>query len=222
MTARPELQTLPCPLIVMAKAPQAGFAKTRLIPALGAAGAAALAERMLGHALRQALAAGLGPVDLCCAPDAQHPAFAQACAAVAGLGETSRLTLSPQGQGDLGARMQRAFERWLPQPGGVLMMGTDIPALDARVLQQAALALQSTDAVFVPAADGGYALIGLRRNLNSIFIDMPWSTSNVMRLTRQRLQAAGWHCLELVPLQDIDEPADLAHLPPGWLLPPLT
>ncbi len=209
----------PCPVIVMAKAPQAGFAKTRLIPALGAAGAAALAERLLGQALQQALASGLGPVDLCCAPDAQHPAFVQARSAVADPDTTSQLLFSEQGDGDLGARMQRAFARWLPHPSGVLMMGTDIPALDAHVLQQAAQVLQSADAVFVPVSDGGYALIGLRQCLTTLFSDMPWSTANVMSLTRQRLQAAGWRHVELAPLHDIDEPADLAHLPPGWLSP---
>ncbi len=211
--------SLPCPVIVMAKAPQAGFAKTRLIPALGAAGAAALAERLLGQALQQALASGLGPVDLCCAPDAQHPAFIQARSTVADPDTTSRLLFSEQGDGDLGTRMQRAFARWLPQPGGVLMMGTDIPALDAHVLQQAGQALQSADAVFVPVSDGGYALIGLHYCLTTLFNDMPWSTANVMSLTRQRLQAASWRHVELAPLHDIDEPADLAHLPPGWLAP---
>ena len=64
-----------CPLIVMAKAPMPGYAKTRLIPALGAERSAALAGRLLVHALDQALAADIGPVDLCCAPDCHHPAF---------------------------------------------------------------------------------------------------------------------------------------------------
>ena len=194
----------------MAKAPRPGLAKTRLIPALGAEGAAALAGRLLDHALGQALAAGLGPVDLCCAPDAADPTF-QRQAGRAGL------VLSLQGEGDLGERMQRAFARWLTAEAGVLMMGTDIPGLLAPVLQQAAAALQSTDAVFVPATDGGYALIGLRRPAPTLFADMPWSTATVMALTRQRLAAAGLRHIELTPLPDIDEPADLACLPPGWL-----
>ena len=64
-----------CTVIVMAKAPLPGFAKTRLIPALGADGAAAIAHRLLDRAVEQALAAGLGEVDLCCAPDSRHEAF---------------------------------------------------------------------------------------------------------------------------------------------------
>jgi len=193
--------------IVMAKAPLPGYAKTRLIPALGAAGAAALAQRLLDHTVAQAVAAALGPVDLCCAPDATHPALARH----AGAG----LQLSAQGDGDLGQRMARAFARWLPQ-GPVLMIGTDAPALDTSVLRQAAAALQWADAVFVPALDGGYALIGLRRAAPTLFDGIAWSTPQVMAQTRERLAAAGLLHHELAPLADIDEPADLVHLPPGW------
>jgi rSAM/selenodomain-associated transferase 1 len=201
----------PCPVIVMAKAPQAGLAKTRLIPALGAEGAAALAERLLRHTVQQTLTAAVGPVDLCCAPDAAHPAFRRLLAA-------SALTASVQAEGELGRRMQRAFERWLPTAGRALMIGTDCPALDAAVLQQAAHALQQADAVFVPALDGGYALIGLRGSTPepTLFSAMPWSTGSVMALTRQRLAAAGLRHVELPALADIDEPADLVHLPAGW------
>lgn len=200
----------PVTVIVMAKAPVAGFAKTRLIPALGAAGAAALAERLLQHAVAQALAAALGPVELCCAPDHHHPAFAD-------LGLLPGLVLSDQGDGDLGARMARAFERRLAGGSAALMIGTDAPALDATVLQRAAETLSHDDAVFVPALDGGYALIGLRRAAPSLFNEMPWSTPAVMARTRERLAAAGLRHTELAPLADIDEAADLVHLPEGFL-----
>lgn len=194
----------------MAKAPQAGLAKTRLIPALGAAGAALLAERLLQHAVQQATRAAIGPVDLCCTPDTNHPAFARAAS-------TPGLALSAQAAGSLGQRMHAAFARWLPAAGGVLMMGTDIPGLESSVLQQAAHALRTADAVFVPAMDGGYALIGLRQPAPTLFDDIPWSSPAVMATTRQRLAAAGLQHAELQPLPDIDEPADLAWLPPGWL-----
>lgn len=200
----------PVSVIVMAKAPLAGFAKTRLIPALGAAGAAALAERLLQHSVAQALAAALGPVDLCCAPDHHHPAFAS-------LGLRPGLVLSDQGDGDLGARMARAFERRLEGGHRALMIGTDAPALDAAVLRQADEALNHTDAVFVPALDGGYALIGLRCATPALFSAMPWSTPAVMAHTRARLAAAGLRHTELAPLADIDEAADLIHLPEGFL-----
>ena len=195
----------------MAKAPVAGFAKTRLIPALGAEGAALLAARLLQHAVAQALVAALGPVELCCAPDHHHPAFAS-------LRDAFGLVWSDQGDGDLGARMDRAFERRLPIDGAVLLIGTDAPALDATMLQRAAAALAETDAVFVPALDGGYALIGLRRPAPSLFEAMTWSVSTVMAHTRERLASAGLRHTELPPLADIDEAADLVHLPEGFLV----
>ena len=198
-------------VIVMAKAPVAGFAKTRLIPALGAEGAALLAARLLQHAVAQALAAALGPVELCCAPDHHHPAFAS-------LRDASGLVWSDQGDGDLGARMARAFERRLPIDGAVLLIGTDAPALNAAMLQGAAAALADTDAVFVPALDGGYALVGLRRPAPSLFEAMTWSVSTVMARTRERLASAGLRHTELPPLADIDEAADLVHLPEGFLV----
>lgn len=197
-------------VIVFAKAPVPGLAKTRLAPALGEAGAAALAERMLRHALAQATAADVGPVELCAAPDASHPAL-QAAAAEHGV------RLTEQGTGDLGLRMHRAFARSLMHHGRVLLIGTDAPSLDAAVLRQAASALQDHDAVFVPALDGGYALVGQRRADPRWFSDMSWSHDRVMENTRERLRAAGVRWAELPAVADIDEPADLVHLPPGWL-----
>ena len=201
---------LPCPVIVMAKAPLAGFAKTRLIPALGAQGAALLAERLLDHAVQQALAADLGPVDVCCAPDSQHAAFGRQIL-------STRVGLSHQGEGDLGARMARAFDRWLAHAGRALLIGTDAPALDATLLRRAANALDDADVVFIPALDGGYALVGLCRPAPSLFRGMTWSTSTVMARTRERAAAAGLRLAELPAIADIDEPADLVHLPDGWL-----
>ena len=198
-----------CTVIVLAKAPVAGYAKTRLIPALGAAGAAALAQRLLDHALAQARAARLGPVDLCCAPDRDHPAFAR-------LATLAGVVLSCQAPGDLGQRMSQALGRALAATPRALLIGSDAPALDAAMLQRAALALDQADAVFVPAFDGGYALVGLRRPAQSLFSDMAWSTAHVMADTRQRLAAAGLRHVELPPLADIDGPADLVHLPAGW------
>jgi uncharacterized protein len=191
---------------VMAKAPVAGAVKTRLMPALGADGAARLAQRMLDHALDQARGAGLGEVVLACAPDTSHPAFVRQA-------ERGGVRLVAQGEGDLGARMLRLFA-----PGeSVLLIGTDAPAIDAGVLRRAAAALADADAVFVPTADGGYALIGLRGPQPVLFDNMPWSTARVMALTRERLARAGLRHVELPALHDIDEPADLAHLPAGWV-----
>lgn len=197
-------------LIVMAKAPVAGFAKTRLIPALGAAGAARLAQRLLDETLKQARAAGLGEFELCCAPDATHAAFVDQQL-------RGGMRLSVQGRGDLGARMAQAVCRGLAEAHQVILIGTDAPQLDAAYLQAAGAALADSDAVLGPALDGGYALIGLRRPAPRLFEAMPWSTERVLALTRERLGECGLRWVELPPLHDIDEADDLAHLPAGWL-----
>ena len=228
-------------VIVFAKAPVAGQAKTRLIPALGAAGAAALAERLLDHAVAQAVAAGLGRVVLCVTPSTAHPAFQR-------LRAHYSLHLTLQGQGDLGRRMHRALAQALagapactptraptltptraptiaptiapigatplapPGNAGVLLIGSDAPALSAAVLRAAAAALADADAVVVPALDGGYVLIGLRRPAPTLFEGVAWSTGQVMAQTRQRAAAAGLRLVALPALADIDEPTDLQHL----------
>ena len=197
-------------VIIMAKAPVAGLAKTRLIPALGAAGAAALAERMLAHAAQVAAEATPDTLEVCATPDAAHPAFDR-------LVRDYRLQLATQGDGDLGQRMHRAFVRVLALHDCAVMVGTDAPGLDTTCLRQALRVLAERDAVFVPALDGGYALIGLRQPQACLFDGMAWSTADVMSNTRARMKATGLRWVELPPVHDVDEPADLVHLPAGWL-----
>ncbi len=199
-----------CAVLVFAKAPLAGYAKTRLIPALGADGAARLAERLLRHAVEAAAAAGIGPVRLCCAPDIGHPAFAA-------LARESALELVAQGDGDLGERMARAFADTLATHPRALLIGTDACALDAAYLRDAAAALHAHDAVFGPASDGGYTLVGLARPMPRLFEGMAWSSPRVMAETRRRLRELGVSHVELATLADVDEPADLRHVPQAWL-----
>jgi rSAM/selenodomain-associated transferase 1 len=203
-----------CAVLVFAKAPVAGYAKTRLAPALGDGGAARLAERLLQHTVNEACAAGVGPVTLCCAPDAAHPAFTR-------LAQTHGVALAKQCAGDLGMRMADALIGALRLHFTAVLIGTDAPQLDAAYLRDAAKALLAHDAVFGPATDGGYALVGLRGPANGargLFDGIAWSTAQVMAQTRQRLQTLRLSHVELAPLADIDEPADLQHLPAGWVL----
>lgn len=197
-------------IIVFARLPLPGQAKTRLVPALGEDGAAALATRMLDHALAQAVRADVGPVALCMTPQSSHPLVRDLAARYA-------IQLFDQGPGDLGERMHRAFVRHLSASSKALLMGTDAPALDAVILRKASAALDEVDAVFVPALDGGYALIGQRRADPRLLLAMTWSHAQVMQQTRERLRGAGLRWTELAALADIDEPADLRHLPPDWL-----
>jgi hypothetical protein len=182
-------------ILIFAKAPVPGRVKTRLIPVLGAEGAAALARQMLEDTVREARAAGL-EVELCGDP---HPA---------GWYEGPPIRLSPQGEGDLGARLAHASERALAE-GPVLLIGTDCPALDRGRLAAAAEALASHDAVIHPAKDGGYALLGLTRFHSSLFNDIGWSTPAVGATTTARIHALGWTLSVRETLADVDEPGDL-------------
>lgn len=192
-------------LVIFAKAPQPGTAKTRLIPALGAEGAADLARRMLVHTLQQALAAGVGPVELCMSPPPGDRAW-QGVALPDGVARTA------QGEGDLGQRMARAVARVTAQ-GPMLLFGTDCPSLTAAHLAEAGRQLARHHAVLLAVADGGYILIGLKTPCPELFTDMAWSTSAVAAETLRRMAALGLHVWQGPMLHDIDEPADLAHLP---------
>lgn len=193
---------------ILAKAPIAGLAKTRLIPALGPSGAARLQRRLTVRTLRVALRAKLGSVTLWCAPDTHHPLFRR-------LGQATGVHCLKQVAGNLGCRMHAAFEHHRAR-GPLLLIGTDCAALTARHLQQAAAGLAAgDDAVFIPVADGGYVLVGLRQPQARLFTDMAWSTVSVMQQTRARAKQGGLRLRELETLWDLDVPADLKRLSPA-------
>jgi rSAM/selenodomain-associated transferase 1 len=197
-------------IIIFAKAPQPGLVKTRLIPALGAERAAGLARRMLETTLRNAVGARVGPVELRVAPAISDPTWR-------GIPIPGGVEISAQGEGDLGARLARATQSGLELDATVVLIGCDCPELDSIALQQAAQTLRQVDAVMHPTADGGYALLGLRRFHPRLFSDIPWSTSTVAHRTIQQLDSLQWSLHVAAVLNDIDEPADLRHLPAGWL-----
>ena len=197
-------------IVIFAKAPQPGAVKTRLIPALGSVGAAALARRMLDHALKQALAADVGPVELCMSPSPGDAAWR-------GVNLPAAVVCAAQGEGDLGQRMASAVHRVTTRHGQlVLLMGSDCPALTSHEISQAAERLQDHDAVLVPVADGGYVLIGLKSPCPALFTDMPWSTPAVCAETLRRAAMLGLTVWQGPLLHDIDEPSDLALLPAGF------
>lgn len=198
-------------IIVFAKAPVAGLAKTRLIPALGASGAACLAALMLKHAVSQALVSEVGTVEVCVTPAPEDPMWSGL------LPQHPALRMSSQGHGGLGERMARAAQRALDAGHSVLLMGTDCPDLSAERIREAAASLLTSDAVLVPAFDGGYVLMALNRFDASLFQDIAWSTSSVMRVTRSRMDLLGWQPTVFPTLHDIDEPDDLRWLPEAWL-----
>ncbi|HET6655926.1 MAG TPA: TIGR04282 family arsenosugar biosynthesis glycosyltransferase [Gammaproteobacteria bacterium] len=190
-------------ILVFAKAPEPGQTKTRLIPTLGAKGAATLHEKLIRHAVTVARDAELGPVELWCAPSSAHPLFGEMAA-------TGSVTLRDQPLGDLGQRMQAALDDALARHAYVLLIGSDCFEYSVDYLRTAADVLRSgNDAVLGPAADGGYVLIGLARNHLELFAGIAWGGSTVLGATRDRLRRLGWSFRELPVLNDIDRPEDV-------------
>jgi rSAM/selenodomain-associated transferase 1 len=192
----------PVAIAVLAKAPLPGLAKTRLIPALGADGAAALQEKLILRSVETASGAATGPVTVWATPDARHAVFDHV---------TSRFAvrIAHQPEGDLGVRMLAAFAAQSP----ALVIGTDCPLLTKQHLQDAAAALrQGLDATVIPAEDGGYVLIGLRRPEPRLFDAMAWSTDTVMAETRARMTRLGLASREFAPLWDVDRPEDVIRM----------
>jgi rSAM/selenodomain-associated transferase 1 len=193
----------PVAIAILAKAPIPGLAKTRLIPALGAEGAAALQARLIARAVDTAIAAGTGPATLWASPDESHPDFQSAKTRYG-------LALARQPNGDLGHRM---FTALAAAHGPALVIGSDCPALTPAHLRACAEALRDgIDAAVIPAEDGGYVLLGTRHPNAHLFVDMPWGTPLVMGETRSRLARLSLAWREPARLWDVDRPEDLARL----------
>jgi rSAM/selenodomain-associated transferase 1 len=183
-------------VLVFARAPVPGRAKTRLVPALGAWGAARLQARLTARTLE--VACGF-PVQL--HGTSRHAYF-----------RSLRVPFFLQRGEDLGARMHHAVERALRRHRAAIVVGTDCPVLTARDLQRAAALLRSHDVVLAPAEDGGYALIGLRKPCAAVFCGIPWGTEKVYRETVKSLNGLGLRWKALPTVWDVDRPEDLARL----------
>lgn len=190
-------------IAVFAKAPLAGAAKSRLIPALGAAAAARLQRRLTLNSLRLAARFNAPQLTLWCAPDAGQRFFRAVHSA-------GGIATRDQAGDDLGQRMAQAFAA---HDGPLLLIGTDCPALRLEHLTTAAHLLHAgNDAVFIPAEDGGYVLVGLRRPQPRLFEAIDWGSAKVMAQTRARLVECALRWAEPFVLWDVDVPEDLPRL----------
>jgi len=181
---------------IFAKEPVAGRVKTRLCPPLSAAEAAALYRSCLEETVATMGGAGF---DLVLFFDGDADYFRRAFPGV---------RLIPQGEGDLGARMERALRSLLASGcGAAALIGSDTPDLPVALVEEAFVALRQADVVVAPARDGGYVLVGERRHVPEIFHDIPWSTAGVLAATRQRAaeldvdfrEIDGWEDLDNIP-----------------------
>lgn len=167
-------------LCVMVKAPVMGLVKTRLAREIGPVSAVAAYRAMIAQTLRRLGRDGRWRIVLAVTPDAQ-------CATAAFPAALRRMK---QGRGDLGARMQRAFDALRPK-GPVVIIGSDIPGIAPRQIARAFAALEAGDAVLGPAPDGGYWAIGLgRRRRLAPFKAVRWSTPETRKDTLANLRGA--------------------------------
>lgn len=186
-------------LVVMLKEPRPGRVKTRLGRDIGMVGAAWWFRRQTRRLLRR-IEDPRWTLTLAVSPDFE--------------GLQSRiwpahLPRMPQGTGDLGARMGRVF-RSMP-PGPVCVIGADIPGITPARIAEAFTALGRQDAVFGPAPDGGYWLVGLKRSAAvpaTLFQGVRWSTAHALADTEASL--GGARIAHVATLRDVDTVADLA------------
>lgn len=183
--------------------PEPGTVKTRLEPALGAAGAAAL-YRAFTEDLCAALSRRFA-LALACSPATGSDYFAR-------LRRRYRLALLPQGTGDLGERMERVAAQALVRARRVVLIGSDSPTLPVARVEEALRRLARRRVALGPSLDGGYYLLGLRAPLPDIFSGIPWGSENVLARTLARLRNARISH-DLLPCgYDVDTPADVAML----------
>jgi rSAM/selenodomain-associated transferase 1 len=198
-------------LVIFAKAPIPGQVKTRLCPPLTPDEAATLHGSFVLDTLERtktAVAKLKLPLDryLACAPSATHVFFKI-------MEERQSVKLIDQVGADLGARMNQAFQRLFAQGyRQVVLIGTDVPTLPLSHFKQALLALENHDLVLGPALDGGYYLIGLKRMAPELFVDMSWSTNQVLGLTQEKAATIGLKVSLIQPWRDVDTLADLEAL----------
>ena len=193
-------------LQIFAKDPVPGMVKTRLARNMGGAAAADLYRDLVEGTLQTAATARtmgiISAIEMWCDPDEHRAAFVD-------WRDRYHVTLKTQRGVDLGERMHQALSSAISTGTSAILIGTDCPMLDTAYLARAALALTRHDAVIGPAEDGGYVLVALSRDVD-IFSDVPWSTQDVMAVTRARVTALRASCMELDALWDVDRPADVA------------
>ncbi len=200
---RPSQEPQEKALVIFAKAPVAGDVKTRLCPPLTPDEAASLHGTLVMDMVERMQSLKEFDRILAGSPSADHPFFLA-------LGARNRIKIWQQVGEDLGARMAEAFHRALEAAyRHTIIIGTDIPGITSNLIKQASEALENHDVVLGPTMDGGYYLIGLRKEWPELFTEMPWSTSTVFAQTEKRIEALGGTVKFLPELRDLDTKTDL-------------
>jgi uncharacterized protein len=185
-------------ILVFGKTPYPGRVKTRLATAIGENEAAVSYALWVEQQIKALIQAQLAPVELWVSPDTRHPLFSK-------LRNTLGVSVFKQPAGDLGQRMHKVFEHTLDTCQTAVLVGSDCPAMTSGYVYRALKVLSSgIDFVFGPAEDGGYVLVGQNHVNPELFDDIPWSTGEVLHVSRQRLLARCQCWAELETLWDID------------------
>lgn len=206
-------------LVIFTKYPTAGTVKTRLIPALGAEGAAKLHQRLAEYTIAQTQ--GFLQIRKNIDIDLEiRFAGADRQAMADWLGTEYRCV--PQGEGDLGDRMARSIsDGFAQESSAIVLIGTDCPAITPNLLLDSFSKLSTADIVIGPASDGGYYLIGVHRRIqdrfSNLFQNIQWSTSEVLTQTLKISSQFRFKIEQLPTLNDIDRPEDLQYLPESMI-----
>ncbi|MEA5511470.1 TIGR04282 family arsenosugar biosynthesis glycosyltransferase [Crocosphaera sp. UHCC 0190] len=189
-------------LIIFTRYPEPGKTKTRLIPVLGAEGAANLQKQLTEHTVKQAKKL-LNNLAISIYYTGKNKELMQAW-----LGDN--LSYYSQARGDLGNRMNMAFiESFKLGFSKAVIIGIDCPDLNINILKNAFNYLENHDLVLGEAADGGYYLIGLKRVIPELFREILWGTSEVLSMTTNIADGLNLSYYLLPVLSDIDRPEDL-------------
>lgn len=196
-------------IAIMCKTPAAGVSKTRLSPPLRAEECAML-SRCFIRDLSQTIASLTADGDVCSyaiyTPIGSESALQQLL--------PPGFRLLAQGEGDLGQRLFKSVGDLLDRGHcGAILVNSDSPTLPREVLRAAVDAVRSGDNITLsPAHDGGYTLIGMSALHERIFLDIPWSTDAVYRLTVERAQALGLPVVNVPGWYDVDDARSLRML----------
>ena len=192
-------------LIQFAKWPELGRVKTRLAAALGDEGALQAHVRLTLAVLENLHATGW-PLRLDW--DRSMPSAPEEATPILARLQERGVEQGVQKGEDLGERMALALSDGVSSHGHAIIVGSDCPSVDAHYLNVARLALQTSDAVVGPSDDGGYVLIGSRRDCKGVLQAIEWGTERALEQTLSRLKGAGFSVRCLEPRWDVDEAAD--------------
>jgi len=197
-------------ILLFTRLPEPGKSKTRLIPALGAEGAAEL-QRSMTHLMSGTLRAVAKKRQVC---TEVHYTGGKREEMEKWLG--GDLVYKLQHEGDIGTRMFAAIRQHLRCHSSIILVGSDCPDLNSDILQSSLQALQNNEIVIGPAFDGGYYLLGVQGGLSEndlkyIFTNIDWGTAEVLRQTEERINTLKLRYHLLKRLHDIDTPEDLRY-----------